>query len=579
MKTTHLLLVMTGLLFVLGCGECFDATDTNTCLTTPATSCDVGTARRSDELIISLRDGIDTTDLLNPISGTKYICWSSTPDPDIGDYPMLTIKEDSTGMGDCDSVLVVTTGIAALKAELEGLLSTPGKPVSLGEIKIKKKCNCDLILLETTLPSNVDLNNGVAGSTTKTKKQDNGMLGSIGFNYDIDPGPIASTPILPAFNPPTDCVKYYYIDTTDQDEVDEVLRVVANLEECNYQIIHAPGFLPAVNTEKTVKVAIVDTGVDPFYGYAGKSPTQDIYNPSYYLNPGSVAELMRGGSSERVRYGSPLGGDDLPNSTACVNDDFYGYDYFHNDNNPSDAQGHGTHIAGIVMTGEDDGTSQIKIIPLQFGGYSVVGDTSSSFECDLFAGICAIDYATKNQADIINLSWGYYADERNETLERQLYLAGKAGALIVASTGNDAKNIDVCEHWPSNFTALFPNNMIAVAALDSLRSNGTMGIAPYSNTGRIADLAAPGTMIEGAMVGTGNGYIELSGTSMAAGVISRRAAMLKYTPGQSRGLTASQLKQQILNETEQDILICTNNNRKYRMATDPTLRSAIGYIP
>lgn len=576
MKNTLFLFMLLGIFLAAGCN--FTPPSIISCIITSPSACDNGSARRANELIVSLRKGIDTTDLFNPVSGVKYICVPAIIDPDIGDYPMLSIKDDTTGMGDCDTILTVTTGLTALRAELEELLSSPGKPVNLGEIKIKKSCNCDLILLEMTLPTNVELNNGVAGTSTKTKKQDNGMLGSIGFNYDIDPGPVAATP-LPVFNPPNDCVKYYYVDTTNLDAVEEVERLGSDLGDCNWKIIHSPGFTPAVYSEKMVKVAIVDTGVDPFYGYSNKAPTKDIYNPAYYLNAGSVAELTRGGNSKQVRYGSPLGGDQKPNSTACVDDDFYGYDYFYGDNNPSDAQGHGTHIAGIVMTGEDDGTSQIRIMPLQFGGYSIEGDTSSPFECDLFAGICAIDYASRNQADIINLSWGYYSDERNETLERQLHLARQRGSLIVASTGNDAKNIDVCDHWPSNFTAVFPNNIIAVAALDSLRSNGTMGMATYSNVGQIADLAAPGTMIKGARIGTENGYIQLSGTSMAAGVISRRAAMLKYSPGSGVGLSSSRLKQRILSETDQDILICTNNNRKYRMAADPTLRAAIGYTP
>ncbi len=68
--------------------------------------------------------------------------------------------------------------------------------------------------LDFTSPNSLDINNGVAGATSKAEKQDNGMIGSIGYNYNIFPGPIAAT-LLPPFSRTAVCENYYFGNDSD----------------------------------------------------------------------------------------------------------------------------------------------------------------------------------------------------------------------------------------------------------------------------------------------------------------------------------------------------------------------------
>ncbi len=349
--------------------------------------------------------------------------------------------------------------------------------------------------------------------------------------------------------------------------------------KCAKKLLAVPlGSSPPAPGKPAVKIAVIDTGVDPYYGYFATGSNGTVFNPAYDLTSTELNDFQSGDVGIPFDYGAQIQGNSTDDNDSCLDDDFYGYDYFHKNNNPADAQGHGTHIAGTIMTGQLDSLNNIRIMPLQFGGYEIAGDTSSAFSCDLFAGLCAINYATNNGADVINLSWGYYSNEVNAPLERELFFARAADIVVVASTGNDGVSIDSCQHWPSNFRDSFPENMLAVAALDSLRPDSTMGIASYSNTGTKADcLAASGTQINSARIGTVFGYVNLSGTSMAAAVISRRAAMLRYLSAGAPRSDAATVKQQIMDETVTDPNICTLNNRKYDYRRDSTLLTAIGY--
>jgi len=104
--------------------------------------------------------------------------------------------------------------------------------------------------------------------------------------------------------------------------------------------------------------------------------------------------------------------------------------------------------------------------------------------------------------------------------------------LLVHAAGNDAKNIDTDDNFPSrnfnNDTLKVFSNWITVGASGATANEIA---APFSNFGkREVNLFAPGVKIYSTIPG-GNAYGEKDGTSMAAPVVSGIAALLlSYHP-------------------------------------------------
>lgn len=433
---------------------------------------------------------------------------------------------------------------------------------------ISNSCNCDLYLLDISYPDNINIHNGVVKSRSRTTSQDNGTIGSVGFNYLIDPGPYPATLARASDSVPRPCFrpvisgKGERFNTLDKESEDS----------CPFIVID-PGRKP---TElKVVKVAIIDTGVDPFYRFeANEYGFLNVFNWSSEDLP-DADQIM-----DVVNYGDPFPSPAVltdPDGN-CIFDNYFGYDYLNSINNPYDDNGHGTHIAGTVLNNSATEVSKTEIIPLKFGGYLKGQLQQDSFYCDLFSAICSINYAVNAEADIINMSWGYYDSIPNWPLEEQLARADTAGILMVTSAGNDTCNIDDSKQWPACLVDSFPEHMIVVAALDTFNVTGTstFELASYSNFGTTVDLAAPGTDIVSAKVLSIDSTLSLSGTSMAAAVISRRAAMLRYDEnGEQR--TAAFIKDSILRETITDFSLCIGGGRIYDYSYDDSLPCAIGY--
>ncbi|NLD47443.1 MAG: S8 family serine peptidase, partial [Clostridiaceae bacterium] len=194
-------------------------------------------------------------------------------------------------------------------------------------------------------------------------------------------------------------------------------------------------------------------------------------------------------------------------------DDFKGWDFYNNDNSVFDSNEndkHGSHVAGTIAAKEDAygicGTApNVKILPLKFLNGNV-GYTSDVIE--------AISYCEEMGIDIINCSWG--GTEENKLLKEAI---SKSSAVFICAAGN--MGTDTTKVYPASYDL---PNVISVAALDN-RGN----LASFSNYGNNVDVAAPGAGILSTIPGDAYGY--LSGTSMAAPVVTGIAALLKsYCP-------------------------------------------------
>ncbi len=227
-----------------------------------------------------------------------------------------------------------------------------------------------------------------------------------------------------------------------------------------------------------------------------------------------------------------------------------------------DRYGHGTHVAGIIA-GQAGRTADTRNFQGVAGGaylvnLRVLGDDGGGVSSSVVEAIdWAIEHRRQYRIGVINLSLGgpvlqsYHDDPMCEAVER----AVRAGIVVVAAAGNfgtlDGKTVLASITAPGN-----DPYAITVGVIDThgtpQRSDDT--VASYSSHGPTAydfvikpDLVAPGSHITSAEAAgsyfstthperhvTGNGpnaYIQLSSTSMAAGVVSGTVALLLQENG------------------------------------------------
>jgi len=215
-------------------------------------------------------------------------------------------------------------------------------------------------------------------------------------------------------------------------------------------------------------------------------------------------------------------------------DDVHGFDFYNFDGDPSDENGHGTHVAGIIGAVGNNGIGiagvawRVQLLSAKFLGPDGAGATSSA--------IAAIEYAVDMGATILNNSWG--GGPPSEALRAAIAAADEAGALFVAAAGNDASNNDDYPHFPSSFHV---PNIISVAS-----TGRTDARSEFSNYGPVSvDLAAPGTQIMSTLPAGETGI--LSGTSMAAPHVSGALALLK---SRYPTMTAGAMKTVVLASTD-----------------------------
>jgi len=194
-----------------------------------------------------------------------------------------------------------------------------------------------------------------------------------------------------------------------------------------------------------------------------------------------------------------------------------GYDFIDNDSNPSDGNGHGTHVAGTSAAMTDNaiggaGTCpECRLMPVR-----VLNNSGNGTLIGVSNGII---YAANHGAQVINLSLG---GSGSSTMENAINYAWGKGSLLACAAGNDGTD-DITFAYPAAYA-----NCLAVGATNSDDSD-----AYYSNWGLWVDIAAPGTGIYSTWIG--GSYNTIQGTSMATPHVAGVAGLLA-----SQGLNNAQ---------------------------------------
>ncbi len=249
--------------------------------------------------------------------------------------------------------------------------------------------------------------------------------------------------------------------------------------------IIAPSAWPIEAGEKSVIVAVVDSGVD-------------------YTHNDLSANYLPGGYD--------FVDDD--------NDPYPAADGVDNNQNGRVDEGvnHATHVAGIIAAVANNSMGIAGIAKVNILSERVLNSDGEGTSFDVAAGI---DHAVAHGAKIINLSLG----GGGTSLERDACQnAWDNGCIIIAAAGNDYGG-------SVNYPAAYPT-AIAVSATDSEDK-----LAGFSSVGPEVELSAPGVSILSAI--KDNQYETESGTSMAAPHVAGVAALVwsinpKLTNGEVR---------------------------------------------
>ncbi len=232
--------------------------------------------------------------------------------------------------------------------------------------------------------------------------------------------------------------------------------------------------------------------------------------------------------------------------STIIKDNYFDFSDIHYGNN--DIMGkssmHGTHVSGIIAAKRNNGIGVDGVADnVQIMTIRAVPD-GDEYDKDI---ALAIRYAVDNGAKVINMSFGKSFSPQKQWVDEAFKYAASKDVLLVHAAGNDSKNIDSSENFPSTdfLDGSHATNVITVGASSDtlIVSNYAAGFSNYGKVG--VDVFSPGSQIYSSLPG-GKNYGFLDGTSMATPVVVGLAALLRsYYPNLSALQTKAAIEQSV----------------------------------
>jgi thermitase len=222
-----------------------------------------------------------------------------------------------------------------------------------------------------------------------------------------------------------------------------------------------------------------------------------------------------------------------------------GHDFVDDDANPTDGNGHGTHVAGTIAAAEN-GTGVVGVAPqAHIMPLRVLDANGSGWGSDVAA---AFAWAGNHGVRVVNASLG----SDSITLAERQAIHDHPNTLYVVAAGNSGANVESAAEYPCAYTEA---NVLCVGATDW---NDTK--ASFSNYGASSvDLFAPGTKVistyprgfssnlTSTIGGLADGYELMQGTSMATPHAAGAAALVAAA---HPAFTSAQIKTALMHSVD-----------------------------
>ncbi len=321
----------------------------------------------------------------------------------------------------------------------------------------------------------------------------------------------------------------FFIESIDDDFSSEsIIRTVKNSghteDLTSISTAHELGY-----NGNGVTIAIIDSGLDSSHEqFEGRVIAEKCFSSNFTETENGYTYTARSvceGGKSTANTAAPSGAKDINR--------FY----------------HGSHVAGIAA-GKDGIAPKANIVAVQaftevWRGSKYMGNTMYTSD-ELKAYNFLLDLV-KTGTKITAVNMSYASDEawdincdnitENKTSVEAINQLVDAGIIPVAAAGNDGMNGSIS--MPACLS-----NVFAVGALANLT---TPKISNYSNHSRLIGIAAPGTSIYSAIYPSG--YGTMSGTSMAAPMVTGAIALLKQAYPYNKAADYQKLLKSISNIT------------------------------
>ena len=284
-----------------------------------------------------------------------------------------------------------------------------------------------------------------------------------------------------------------------------------HMTEANARRLAAEPAVACVEQDHTVQLAATQTN-PPSWGL-DRIDQRDLPLNNSYTYPTTASNVRAYIIDTGVRFSHATFGGRATSGRDTVN----------NDNDASDCNGHGTHVAGTVGGAEYGVAKGVQIV-----GVRVLDCQGSGSNSGVIAGV---DWVTANAVKpaVANMSLGGTVSSALDTSVRNSIASGITYSL---AAGNS--NADACNSSPSRVA-----EGITVGATDI-----TDRRASFSNYGSCLDIFAPGVNITSSWWTSDTATNTISGTSMAAPHVAGAAALYLAT---NTAATPQQVRDNLVN--------------------------------